>query len=574
MEVLGNLFYKMNSKIELTEDLVLDKNFYSKFESEVTCPIGLHLLVEPCACQKCETLFCTKCAEDWKSKSPLCINQCDPFNIVKPSRHSLNVLDKLELLCPNGCRNVFLPKYISHIRDCKKSFCFNCKKEGQPSEFASSEEDIKALKQNNDDFIKQKEDYKSQIKLLKIHNAKEKNEVSILLEKEEKLQKDHQLSKNYVNRLQKEVGNYKEILAANEGQMKEKEKLFNEEQAQNEKSLFKLSEEIKQLKKETVEVKLQEKNLKDNEGQMKEKEKLFNEEQAQNEKSLFKLSEEIKQLKKEKDEVKLREKNLKNNEKFLQEELKNEKELNANTTNQLQQLKFKIDEYEKQAKSSNAYGSLSSKNLSNNVSKVEYKNTLGFIVDIDNNFQCSAILVGENSILSLAEIFYLESEEGIQEIQNEYKFISISGSEESKIIKKNISIKYKSGYTADNYAISTIDKNLGSKYGFVNVDNNLTIVSENVEELIFCGFCMHRYTRVEKKDFNKFFNSKVGAVIKDGPKILLKDLTIVQEYNGLFFLKIDTKGAFVVGIQRYNYNNKDGLALNSNRVSNIKKWIG
>ena len=104
---------------ELNDSLVLNKTFYNQMDDQLSCSICMCLLNNPRMCTGCETPFCKKCIEDWKSKNNSCPNRCEPFMLKDISKALKNLLDKVFLKCKNGC-SVSLLEFNKHQSNCKE----------------------------------------------------------------------------------------------------------------------------------------------------------------------------------------------------------------------------------------------------------------------------------------------------------------------------------------------------------------------------------------------------------------------------------------------------------------------
>jgi len=113
----------------LNESLVINKNFFNLMENDLTCTICMCLLNDPLMCTGCETPFCRKCIENWKTKNDSCPSRCKPFLLKDISKTLKSLLDRVFLKCKNGC-SVSLLEFPKHQDTCnpenKEIKCFNC----------------------------------------------------------------------------------------------------------------------------------------------------------------------------------------------------------------------------------------------------------------------------------------------------------------------------------------------------------------------------------------------------------------------------------------------------------------
>lgn len=91
-------------------DLVVNKEVFKAFESNVICSICNGIIINPIQCLACENSFCESCLKSWiKKKGNECPFRCNnPF--FKNSRIVKNLLENLKFKCANGCNTEILYK--------------------------------------------------------------------------------------------------------------------------------------------------------------------------------------------------------------------------------------------------------------------------------------------------------------------------------------------------------------------------------------------------------------------------------------------------------------------------------
>lgn len=133
----------------LPEDLICEES--RNLLSEFTCVICTNIVVNPEVCKTCQNLFCKKCINEAIKVNRKCPYKCSYYTPVEIPKSTKNILNKLNLKCPNsniGCPETILYENISnHLKNCtflkyKCEFCdFNgtlskCKEHSKNCQFS------------------------------------------------------------------------------------------------------------------------------------------------------------------------------------------------------------------------------------------------------------------------------------------------------------------------------------------------------------------------------------------------------------------------------------------------------
>jgi hypothetical protein len=120
-------YYKnvLEPKIEIDSDLITEE--FKDFKNDITCMICLKIVNLPVVCEKCSTLFCKVCIDEWLKKNKKCPMRC-VYKESPLSRISLNLLNKVKINCTNrekGCKaNTSLDGILKHLeKECEYTFC-------------------------------------------------------------------------------------------------------------------------------------------------------------------------------------------------------------------------------------------------------------------------------------------------------------------------------------------------------------------------------------------------------------------------------------------------------------------
>jgi hypothetical protein len=89
---------------------------------DYNCLICSFLVMDPVECLTCGGLCCEKCVSMWKTTCP---NRCK-FEVKKPHRLLMNILNNIKIACTNNCgETIKYELFQSHLKNCysKKYLC-------------------------------------------------------------------------------------------------------------------------------------------------------------------------------------------------------------------------------------------------------------------------------------------------------------------------------------------------------------------------------------------------------------------------------------------------------------------
>jgi hypothetical protein len=86
---------------------------------DLQCPICLSLLVDPESCNKCCTLFCSKCLfESLKAQKKTCPLRCSNIKVHPANLPLKRILGKLKILCPQCGMHMLNEELTKHLTIC------------------------------------------------------------------------------------------------------------------------------------------------------------------------------------------------------------------------------------------------------------------------------------------------------------------------------------------------------------------------------------------------------------------------------------------------------------------------
>jgi hypothetical protein len=89
---------------------------------DLQCPICLHLLVDPESCNKCCTLFCSKCLfESLKAQKKTCPLRCSNIKVHPANLPLKRILGKLKILCPQCGMHMLNEELTKHLTICENN---------------------------------------------------------------------------------------------------------------------------------------------------------------------------------------------------------------------------------------------------------------------------------------------------------------------------------------------------------------------------------------------------------------------------------------------------------------------
>ena len=104
----------------INEKNVIKDEFYTSFDSSLTCSICSEIFIEPIICKNCQNVYCRECIESWLQKSTTCPNRCQNTSFDK-SLSTIEMLSNLKFIC-DKCDSVI------NYDDMKNHSVSNCKK--------------------------------------------------------------------------------------------------------------------------------------------------------------------------------------------------------------------------------------------------------------------------------------------------------------------------------------------------------------------------------------------------------------------------------------------------------------
>ncbi len=192
----------------LDESLVINKDYFEPLKDQLFCQICLGLLNNPVMCTFCETPYCSRCINQWKTKKNTCPSRCKKIVLKEVPRLFKNMLDGLKLKCKNGCE-VSLLDYNNHIQHCegikkdKEVKCWNCSSLVSVSKIVVTEEEYLSLKKELEKKEKENEEIRANLKA-EIHKrdieiSKIKNSSNIKISQYNQQNNANQLNNNLNN---------------------------------------------------------------------------------------------------------------------------------------------------------------------------------------------------------------------------------------------------------------------------------------------------------------------------------------------------------------------------------------
>ena len=103
----------------INEDTIVKDDVYKNFKESLTCPLCLHILMDPVMCSNCQIAFCKKCIEDFSKKNDKCPNYCANPN-YKNSIGKNEILSELKVKCENCNSIISYNNAKDHQKFCNK----------------------------------------------------------------------------------------------------------------------------------------------------------------------------------------------------------------------------------------------------------------------------------------------------------------------------------------------------------------------------------------------------------------------------------------------------------------------
>lgn len=179
-------------------DDIINKNALETISEVIICQICTGIVVHPMQCKSCDTSFCKICIEKWSLKSKICPLKCANFGFKEASRVVMQMLGKLELMCPDECgAKISYDNLDKHLKDCNKETltCPCCK-----SQVLKNSIDKREL------FSTYRENKELQVKVnnLESENSKLQEHIQALTNKIEENKKE---MKKFINEKNKDQDN-------------------------------------------------------------------------------------------------------------------------------------------------------------------------------------------------------------------------------------------------------------------------------------------------------------------------------------------------------------------------------
>lgn len=119
-----------NQRPKISFEQIIDLSQYQSYQEKYICKLCQQLLMNPVACSSCGSIFCKDCILPYVITYNKCPNDCEKFEIVRPSDEMMKMYSNFELICKN-CENTFpLTTFCSHYKKCvndnEKVVCWNC----------------------------------------------------------------------------------------------------------------------------------------------------------------------------------------------------------------------------------------------------------------------------------------------------------------------------------------------------------------------------------------------------------------------------------------------------------------